>query len=534
MPGEGVIIIGGGIAGLSAGCYAQMNGYTSRIFELHKIPGGLCTSWRREGYLMDGCLQYLTGSGPAAESHRMWLELGAVQGRSFYDRDEFIRVEGRDGRTLIFYTNADRFEEHLLELAPGDARPIHAFAEGIRRFTEFDLPLDWPQTPQENAQFGMKMLPLLLPVLKWNSLSIREFAGRFRDPLLREGLPQFFQFAHPTFPMTIMLMTLAIMHNRTAGYPIGGSLRFALAIAKRYEELGGQIECRARVAKILVENDRAVGVRMADGTEHRADVVISAADGYDTIFTMLEGKYCNEKIRRYYRELPIAGPIVQVSLGVNRDLRGTPAMVNFPLPEPVNIAGKLHDRLVVKHYGYDPTSAPEGKSAVTLWLDADYDYWKGIYDKKQVYEEEQDEVADIVIDELERRWPGLKSQVEIADVATPPTYERFTENWRGAIAGWSITSRKMGMMMGKGMNKQLPGLENFYMIGQWVEPAGNVQLSAASGRDAIKLLCRADGKPFETSQPATEATVSAAEATVSAAEATVYVADGARERVPDA
>jgi phytoene dehydrogenase-like protein len=525
-----VIIIGGGIAGLSAGCYAQMNGYASRIFELHKIPGGLCTSWRRGGYLMDGCLQYLTGSAPPAEAHRMWLELGAVQGRDFYNRDEFIRVEGRDGRALVFYTNADRFEEHLLELAPDDARNIHAFANGIRRFTQFNMPLDWPQTAQENAQFGMRMLPLLLPVLRWNSLSIREFASRFRDPLLREGLPQFFQFAHPTFPMTIMLMTLAIMHNRTAGYPIGGSLRFALSIAKRYEDLAGQIECKARVAKILVENDRAVGVRMADGTEHRADVVISAADGYDTIFTMLEGKYCNEKIRRYYKELPIAGPIVQVSLGVNRDLRGTPPMVNFPLPRPVNIAGKMHDRLVVKHYGYDPTSAPEGKSAVTLWLDADYDYWKGIYDKKQVYEAEQDEVADIVIDELERRWPGLKAQVEIADVATPPTYERFTENWRGAIAGWSITSRKMGMMMGKGMSKQLPGLENFYMIGQWVEPGGNVQLSAASGRDAIKLLCRADGKPFETSQPAAEppAPVQAAP------EETVYVADGARERAPAA
>jgi hypothetical protein len=48
------------------------------------------------------------------------------------------------------------------------------------------------------------------------------------------------------------------------------------------------------------------------------------------------------------------------------------------------------------------------------------------------------------------------------------------------------------------MAKTLPGLENFYLIGQWVEPAGNVQLSAASGRDLLEMICRADGKPFVT------------------------------------
>ena len=49
MATKSVIIIGAGIAGLSAGCYAQMNGLRSQLFELHTIPGGLCTSWRRHG-----------------------------------------------------------------------------------------------------------------------------------------------------------------------------------------------------------------------------------------------------------------------------------------------------------------------------------------------------------------------------------------------------------------------------------------------------------------------------------------------------
>jgi phytoene dehydrogenase-like protein len=60
---KSIIIIGGGIAGLAAGCYGQMNGYQTQIFEMHYLPGGLCTSWERKGYTFDGCISYLYGAG---------------------------------------------------------------------------------------------------------------------------------------------------------------------------------------------------------------------------------------------------------------------------------------------------------------------------------------------------------------------------------------------------------------------------------------------------------------------------------------
>ena len=72
---KSIIIIGAGIAGLSAGCYGQMNGYKTRIFEMHKIPGGLCTSWKRKGYTFDGCIHWLTGSSSGA-LYRLYEELG--------------------------------------------------------------------------------------------------------------------------------------------------------------------------------------------------------------------------------------------------------------------------------------------------------------------------------------------------------------------------------------------------------------------------------------------------------------------------
>jgi phytoene dehydrogenase-like protein len=82
-------------------------------------------------------------------------------------------------------------------------------------------------------------------------------------------------------------------------------------------------------------------------------------------------------------------------------------------------------------------------------------------------------------------------------VATPLTYERYTGNWQGSMEGWMITTETMGMAFGKGMDKTLPGLENFYMIGQWVEPGGGLPPAATSARKVIGMICKQDGAKFQ-------------------------------------
>jgi phytoene dehydrogenase-like protein len=505
MP-QSVLIIGAGIAGLSAACYAQMNGYQATCFELHHIPGGLCTSWRRGDYVFDGSIRYLTGVHPESKIHRLWEELGVLEGREVYTYDEFGRYEGVDGRTLILYTNIDRLEAHLLDLSPEDRRPIRVLTEALRDFTRMELPVDLtPSDAQELLEMGQGMLPVLLPALRWRTVTVSQFAKRFRDPLICEALPNFFQFSRPDFPMMVLLTTLANMNDHEAGYPIGGSRRFAESLADRCLALGGEIHYRSRVTEVLTEpgvggTDRAVGVRLEDGSEHWGDIVISAADGHSTLFDLLGGHYVDEAIRSRYRSLPVAESILQISLGVDRDFRDQPPSVSFPLVKALDLGGVRHERLVLKHYCFDPTMAPKGKSVLSLWCRADYEHWRALRTDRAQYRAAKEEVANRVIDVLEARYPGLRAQVEVVDVATPVTYERYTANWRGAFAGWALTTRKMSMMMGGGMSKTLPGLDRFYMIGQWVEPGGNVELSAASGRDVIKDLCEEQDRPFHTGQ----------------------------------
>ena len=77
--------------------------------------------------------------------------------------------------------------------------------------------------------------------------------------------------------------------SKNYGVPAGGSLEFSRAIEQKYLKLGGTVNYGKRVEKILVENNKAKGVCLADGTEHHADVVVSDAFGYSTNFGMLEG-----------------------------------------------------------------------------------------------------------------------------------------------------------------------------------------------------------------------------------------------------
>ena len=497
--GKSIIIIGAGIAGLSAGCYALMNGYRTRVFELHSIPGGMCTSWKRKGYTIDGCFELLMGAGPGSNVHLFWQELGAVQGRQIVHVDEWTRVEWKDGTVLAFHTDMDRLEQDMKKLAPEDAALIDEMIAAARAYAGIVHLLPPLKTREVmGLSDGLKMMFTMSGFMKlskkWNGLSLEEFAQRFQNPLLREAITL---NAMPGYlPTGYWLNNLAGIGSKSVGYPLGGSLEFSRAIEKRYLGLGGEIQYRARVEKVLVEAGRAVGVRLADGTEHRADIVISAGDGRTTIFDMLDGKYVNDEIRGYYDHLPLTPPLLYVGLGVARtfDEPSSAFGTSFPLDEPVTIGGQEVDRIPVHIYNFDPTLAPEGKTSMRVKLDSNYDYWKKLKQEPERYKAEKERVANQIIGLLDRRYPGLAAQVEMYDVATPVTFERYTGSWQGAYMGWRPTTQAAKIQM----NKALPGLASFYLIGQWVEPGGGTPAALMSGRGVTQIICKKDKKRFVT------------------------------------
>jgi phytoene dehydrogenase-like protein len=329
-------------------------------------------------------------------------------------------------------------------------------------------------------------------------VTVAEFADSFENEFLRDALARVIDL--PEFPVIALMRTLAWMDQRAAGYPVGGSKALVEALTTRYRALGGEVEYGARVVEILVENDAAVGVRLADGRAIHGDVVISAADGHGTLFDWLGGRYLGPQLRAAYDSMPVFPPLLHVALGVNKELPAlAPAVMgfDFPLEEPVSIDHQRCPRLQAQVYSFDPTLAPAGKQVIKVMLPSNYERWRVLSENRDAYEKAKSEAAAQVVAALEQRFPGLSEGVEIVDVATPMTWERYTGNWQGSYEGWLLTPSTWG----RRLPREVPGLRQFYMAGQWVEPGGGLRTAARSGRNVVRSICRAQRQRFVTSVP---------------------------------
>lgn len=482
-----MIIIGAGIGGLATGCYAQMNGYRSQIFEMHSVPGGLCASWKRKGYTFDGCIHHLAGCLPESGLYPLWEELGAMPRPMLYAR-ELVQAEDPAGNRLTVFTDLDRLAQHLTELAPEDAKTIDELVRGAKRLRKFDA----IELAMASPTKILRALPTLLPGLKWMKMTMAEAAQGLQNPFLRSVFPSL-QYDSPSNPVATFMNLLAQCERRNWGWPKGGSLPFAQDIAQRYLDLGGQIHYRAKVERVLVESDRAVGVRLAgahDAREHRADVVVSSAYGPATVLDLLAGKYMDERLRaRYAVPVDKIGMGLLVDLGVDRDLSQEPHALVQMLERPVTIAGREYDHLYVLTFGLDPSMAPPGKGVIKVELATSYSYWRDLYRDHGRYDAEKQQVAEAVIDQLEPRFPGVKGQIEVIDVATPMTTKRYTGN--GQAFQGELDLNLTGMLTGKANVRTLPGLSGFYMVGQSAGFPGLPSV-AATGRDLVRYLCKQD------------------------------------------
>jgi phytoene dehydrogenase-like protein len=415
--------------------------------------------------------------------------------RELIQTKECVSVVSPEGKLFNDYSDLELLEGHLKELAPGDKPVIEEYVRAVSAFSKNDI---WGEMMMGSSWDFFKKVPAMLSVSKWFKLRMGQFALRFTDPFLKKAFP-LLEYSFPDIPLFLHLAKHGYGLKKDIAWPVGGALEFARSIENRYKELGGEILYRQRVEKILTRNGRAVGIRTEDGSEHAADLIISNADGRKTIMDMLEGHYLNDRIRKYCEEPPDeTNGAVHVFLGVARDLSNEPSALVMLLEQPVEIAGHLNESLEMQIYGFDRTMAPEGKGVIKVELVSTYSYWKKLYGDRALYEEEKAKVAETVIGILERRFPGLKSQVEVIDVPTLMTWERYM----GGTHGFANMPNKKLNIAGSLFKRQpettLPGLANFHLAGVWVTSTGALFANAMSGRTLIKTICKNDGKKFST------------------------------------
>jgi phytoene dehydrogenase-like protein len=480
-----VLVVGGGIAGLCTGVYLRRLGFDTEILEMHTISGGLATAWSEGGFTFENCIHWLVGSKEGGQLNASWKEVFDIGRLEFFDDPVYQVVEHGADRITI-YRDPDRLEAELLARAPEDAAVIQEFVGLVRKMTGLRMPEG--DSFVRNVRAWLSVGARLPALSRYGKLTMGDYSKKFTNPLLRK----FFTAGVGELSLLAIVFSLAWMAQGNAGYPVGGSLRMIGLIEDNYRKLGGRIRFRARVERILVEDGRAVGVVLQGGEELRADAVVSAADGHATVFDMLGGEFTGERIRRVYETYRPFPSYVQVSLGVDADLGGEPGFVLLLLDSALQVdPGTATDAVSFRVFNFDPTFAPPGQTAVVCALMTyDHEHWCGLREKDAArYQAEKDRVAAAVTAVFESRFPKARGRVEIVDVATPATIVRYTGNWRGSMEGWLYTPAT-GI---RPLPSVLPGLRNFYMVGQWTAPGGGLPSGLITGRAVAKRIARDAG-----------------------------------------
>jgi phytoene dehydrogenase-like protein len=494
-----MIIIGAGLAGLATGVYAQLNGYESKIFEHHFKPGGVAAVWRRGEYFIDGGIHFLICHKPGTPIYDVYSEVGAVGGYEIADMTTYMKFVDKTGtKSIKFSDDLVKLEQDLIAIAPEDEDEIRSFIKECNSLKDSPLLTDLGMSsspPELRGRFdSLKEMWQMRGFMKYFtgkfSKSSATYAENYKNPFLKTMIRNLFS---PGTPIWFVIMIIATVAAGYLGLFKKGCHEFVLPMEEKYKTLGGEIQYRSKVEKVIVEDDIAIGVILADGTKHRADVIVSAADGKGTIFGMLEGKYVDEKIKMRYDTWKPYDPMVVVSLGVNRTFEEEAPLTMFMLKEQLKVADKEISCLPLRVFNYGDAFAPEGKSVIQVMLETEWEYWYNLRQNKAEYDATKEALAQEIIQRLEQQFPGISSQVEMIDVATPYTSWRYTLNDKGSPMGWQLTRKTLTELV----PRTLPGLENFYMAGQWVLPGGGVPAAIYTGRNVLQILCKKEGTVFK-------------------------------------
>ncbi len=496
MEERNILIIGGGIGGLATGCYLQMNGYQTTIFEKNSVCGGVSVGWKRGGYIFDGSAEWLAGSSPYSNLHFLLEELIDFNTVTIIDPEEFIVIEYK-GEVLRVFRNADRLYEEMMRIAPEDEVLIHSFAEAIKKMGTFCLPYEKPMELMgavDRVKYLIQQRKFITFFLTWKKITLEGFADRFSNKHLGAMVKMIFP-KHHYFSLFSIIATLGWMHIKSGGYVIGGSNTIAEVLQKKYESLGGRVKHNSAVTRIEVNNKRAEGISCADGQSYKGDIVISAADTFHTHVDLLDEQFLTPALRRSFNRGSFYRSLLMISLGIKKTLACTYNNYSIDFQTPLKVGtNEYADSMMVRIGTFDPTFAPETKTTIVArFRISDYAYWDNLRkNNPDKYTQEKERIAESAIQILENRFGNIKENCEVIDVATPATYIRYTNIYKGSFQGWAPTPS----MVGKALKRTVPGLKNFYLTGQWVWPAGGLPGVIRIGRHTAQVICKKHGKQF--------------------------------------
>jgi phytoene dehydrogenase-like protein len=457
------IVIGSGSGGLIAALALARAGKRVVVYEQHYLPGGYSQSFTIDGFSYSPGIHYIGQLGPGGTLRRIYEGLGLADNLVFLelDPDGYDRVFIGDERFDI-PAGRERFADRLKARFPSEVVGIDAYMSAIRRMSD---ELRWANP--EGLGEVLKM-PLHMPTtLRHGLLPLGRFLdGITRDPLLRAilSIQAGDHGMAPARVPTVVHAALQDYYFDGGCYPRGGGHAIPDAIIGQLRRHGGEVVLRTEVQRILVEHGRAIGVRLADGREVRAGIVISNADPAVTWGRLVEPPHVGARLRRRLAHQRYSVSTLSVFMAVDMDLRAagldsgnvwysrTPDIdACYRLAEHGDLAniselpGIFFSATTLK----DPSLRSDGLhtvEAMALATPRSFARWRDMPrgQRGDDYARLKQRLADQMIAAIESFVPGFGEHVVFRSVATPLTNMHFLRASEGGIYGTEKTLRNVG------------------------------------------------------------------------------------------
>jgi prolycopene isomerase len=478
------IVIGSGIGGLVTATQLAAKGAKVKVLERYLIPGGSAGYFEREGYRFDVGASMIFGFGTQGTTNLLTKALQAVNVSLETIPDPVqIHYHLPDGLALKVHKNYENFLQELIQHFPQEEQGIRCFYDEC--WQVFNCLNSMDLLSLEEPRYLMRVFfqhPLAcLGLVKYLPQNTGDIARRYiSDPKLLKFIDMecycWSVVPAEQTPMINAGMVFSDRHYGGINYPKGGVGKIAEKLVEGLEKAGGEIEYKARVREIIIENGKAVGVELANGKQYRAKRVVSNATRWDTFEKLLPVEKLPVREKNWQKCYQKSPSFLSLHLGVKAEVlpEGTECH-HILLEDWQNMEEEQGTIFVSIPTLLDPSLAPPDHHIIHTFTPSWLDNWRGL--SATEYEEKKEEAAANLIERLEKIFPGLAAGLDYQEVGTPRTHRRFLGRIDGSYG--PIPRHKLPGLLRMPFNRTvIPGL---YCVGDSTFPGQGLNAVAFSG-----------------------------------------------------